>query len=51
MREVDTDLPFFPIWWAQIQISPKIGAVESDMSFLLFNNTASSSVWQAEKWQ
>ncbi len=51
MREVDTNLPFVPIWWAQIHISPKIGVGESDMSLLLFNKTASSSLWQAEKWQ
>lgn len=47
MREADTDLPFVPIWCAQIQISPKVGVGESDMSFLLFNKTASSILWQA----
>lgn len=49
MREVDTDLPFVPIWCAQIQISPKIGVSKSDMSLLLFNKTAFSSFWQAGK--
>lgn len=49
MREVDIDLPFVTIWWAQIQISPQIGVGESTMSLLLFNKTASSSLWQAGK--
>lgn len=49
MWETDTYLPFLPIWWAQIQISPEIGVGESDVSLLLFNQTASSSLWQAGK--
>lgn len=49
MKEGDTDLPFVPIWCAQIQISSEIGVGESDMSVLLFNKTACSSLWQAGK--
>lgn len=44
MKEVDKDLPFVPIWCAQIQISSEIGVGESDMSVLLFNKTACSSL-------